>query len=57
MYCETKTGQEHQEGITEKIGEWEVGDVIGQLNRRKAVGTDNITAEILGETRIGSHHA
>ena len=43
----TKTGQGHQEAITGKIWAGGVRRVIDQLNRRKAVGADNITSEIL----------
>ena len=43
----SKTGKERQEALRGKIWEGEVRNVIDQRNRWKAVGTDNITAEIL----------
>ena len=44
--------KEQSDAIAENIWEWEVGHVIDQLNRRNAVGAENITSEIL--RRIGN---
>ena len=55
-YFATKTGKEHQDALNEKIWEGEVRNVIGRLNRNKAVGTAHITAEILRRNKTGLRH-